>query len=68
MFYDTLVYDEPTLKHLVASFGASQLMLGTDYPFNFHEPRPVERVMACGFDAATASALIENNARRFLAL
>ncbi len=24
---------------LVATFGADQLMLGTDYPFNFHEPR-----------------------------
>ena len=29
----------PTLQHLVATFGASQLMIGTDYPFNFHERR-----------------------------
>jgi len=67
-YYDTLVYDEPTLRHLVASFGATQLMLGSDYPFNFHERRPAARVEAGGFDEATAQALLHGNARRFLGL
>lgn len=66
LFYDTLVYDAPTLRHLVASFGASQLMLGTDHPFNFHEPRPLARLADAGFDAATGDALAFGNARRFL--
>jgi aminocarboxymuconate-semialdehyde decarboxylase len=66
LFYDTLVYDAPTLRHLVASFGAGQLMLGTDHPFNFHEPRPLARLAEAGFDAATADALAFGNARRFL--
>ena len=66
LFYDTLVYDAPTLRHLVASFGASQLMLGTDHPFNFHEPRPLARLADAGFDAGTADALAFGNARRFL--
>lgn len=68
LFFDTLVYDEPMLRHLVATFGASQLMLGSDYPFNFHERRPVARVEAGGFDAATVDALLHGNARRFLGL
>ena len=67
-FYDTLVFDTPTLRHLVDSFGSSQLMLGTDYPFNFHDRTPVERVEAAGFDADTAAALIHRNAERFLGL
>jgi len=67
-FYDTLVFDTPTLRHLVGSFGGSQLMLGTDYPFNFHDRTPVERVEAAGFDAETAAALIHRNAERFLGL
>jgi aminocarboxymuconate-semialdehyde decarboxylase len=68
LFYDTLVFDDATLKHLVSSFGAGQLMLGTDYPFNFHERRPVQRVSDAGFDAEVEEALVRRNAERFLAL
>jgi aminocarboxymuconate-semialdehyde decarboxylase len=66
MFFDTLVFDAPTLRHLVDSFGATQLMLGTDHPFNFHERQPVARLAEAGFDAATCDALAFGNARRFL--
>ena len=66
LFYDTLVFDAPTLRHLVDRFGASQLMLGTDYPFNFHERTPVARVDAAGFDETTRQMLLQGNARRFL--
>jgi aminocarboxymuconate-semialdehyde decarboxylase len=68
LFYDSLVFDEPTLRHLVQTFGASQLMLGTDYPFNFHDRAPVQRIEAAGFDGATAAALVHGNAERFLGL
>ena len=66
LFYDTLVFDAATLRFLVDSFGAQALMLGTDYPFNFHEPRPVQRLTEAGLDAATLQALTDGNARRFL--
>jgi aminocarboxymuconate-semialdehyde decarboxylase len=52
----------------VQTFGASQLMIGTDYPFNFHDPRPVARIEAAGFDAAVVDQLTHANARRFLGL
>ena len=65
-FYDTLVYDAPTLQHLLTVFGRDALMLGTDYPFNFHEPRPLARLDDAGLDAATRDALAFGNARRFL--
>ena len=68
LYFDTLVFDTPTLRHLVDSFGATQLMLGSDYPFNFHERRPVEAVAAAGFDEATAEALVLRNAERFFGL
>lgn len=68
LFFDTLVFDTPTLQHLVAQFGASQLMVGTDYPFNFHDRTPVERIEAAGFDASAVRQLLDGNARRFLAL
>jgi aminocarboxymuconate-semialdehyde decarboxylase len=66
LFYDTLVFDAPTLQHLVAKFGASQLMVGTDYPFNFHDSAPVGSIEQAGFDAATADLLLHANAARFL--
>ncbi|MCG2592381.1 amidohydrolase [Ramlibacter sp. XY19] len=68
LFYDTLVFDTPTLRHLVASFGSTQLLVGTDYPFNFHDRTPVERIEAAGFDEATLAQLTHRNAERFLGL
>ena len=68
MYYDTLVFDPAMLRMLVAAFGADRLMLGSDYPFNFHERAPVERVAAAGFDAAVTAQLVHRNAEAFLGL
>ena len=68
LFYDTLVFDTPTLQRLVEQFGASQLMIGTDYPFNFHDRTPLDRIRAAVADPAVQQALIQDNARRFLGL
>lgn len=68
LYYDTLVFDTPTLQHLVRTFGASQLMVGTDYPFNFHDARPLDRIRAAGFDDAVVDQLTQANARRFLGI
>lgn len=68
LYYDALVFDTPTLRHLVQVFGASQLMIGTDYPFNFHDARPLERIRGAGFDDSVVEQLLHANARRFLGL
>ncbi|SEM48611.1 aminocarboxymuconate-semialdehyde decarboxylase [Bosea lupini] len=66
LFYDALVYDEPTLQHLVRLFGETQVMIGTDYPFNFHERRPVARIEAAFADEALRVRLLRDNAATFL--
>ncbi|WP_298929490.1 amidohydrolase family protein [uncultured Ramlibacter sp.] len=66
LFYDTLVFDAPTLAHLAGLFGTGQLLIGTDYPFNFHERAPLDAIAAAGFDAATQDLLLWGNAQRFL--
>jgi aminocarboxymuconate-semialdehyde decarboxylase len=66
LFYDTLVFDDEALRYLVKTFGASQLLVGTDYPFNFHDRTPVQRIEAVGFDDDTVAALVHRNAERFL--
>ncbi len=40
IYYDTLVYDVNMLQFLVKQFGASQLMIGSDYPFLIREKNP----------------------------
>jgi aminocarboxymuconate-semialdehyde decarboxylase len=68
LFYDTLVFDAPTLSHLVSLFGATQMMIGTDYPFNFHEHAPLAAIALAGVDDATRDLLLRANAQRFLGI
>jgi aminocarboxymuconate-semialdehyde decarboxylase len=66
LFYDTLVYDEPTLSHLMATFGSTQLCIGTDHPFVIQETRPLQRLDGLNLDEATRTRLLSGNALRFL--
>jgi len=68
LWYDSLVFDAATLRHLVETFGDTRVMLGTDYPFAFRERDPVGGVDALGLDAAAADRLIYRNAREFLGI
>ncbi|HWU60857.1 MAG TPA: amidohydrolase family protein [Ensifer sp.] len=67
-WYDTLVYDEPTLRHLGEVFGTDHLMIGTDYPFNFHERAPLARLEAAFADLSLQEKLACSNAAAFLNL
>lgn len=68
MYFDTLVFDGPMLRHLVSVFGATQLMVGTDYPFNFRDQTPMQRLEQSGFDASVIDQLSHLNARRYLGI
>ena len=68
LYFDTLVFDTQTLRQLVHTFGSSQLMIGTDYPFNFHDKYPVDRIKEAGFDAQVIGQLTSTNAKRFLGI
>lgn len=41
LHFDTVVFSEQELKHLIETWGAERIMLGTDYPFDMAEPDPV---------------------------
>jgi aminocarboxymuconate-semialdehyde decarboxylase len=66
LYYDTLVYDAPTLRHLIDTFGVRQLCLGTDFPFDIHERHPVEAVAALQLSDGDVKLLHHDNAARFL--
>jgi aminocarboxymuconate-semialdehyde decarboxylase len=66
LYYDTLVFDDATLRHLAGLFGDTQLMIGTDYPFNFHDNRPAARIAQAGFEGDATERLLRGNALGFL--
>ena len=67
-YYDDLVFDPKAIRFLVESFGASQIVLGTDYPFAMGESDPLATLTAAGFDARTVSAITSANAKKFLGI
>ncbi|OFZ90207.1 MAG: aminocarboxymuconate-semialdehyde decarboxylase [Betaproteobacteria bacterium RBG_16_64_18] len=65
-YYDTIVFDPAALAHIIHCFGASQIVVGSDYPFNLGDPDPVGTIGRAGLDAATQRAIVAENAERFL--
>ena len=67
-FYDCLHYDPAATRFLIEKVGASQVMVGTDYPFSIHDRRPMESLEKMALDAPTMQAITKDNAVRFLGL
>ncbi len=44
MYYDTMVFGEPQLDHLVNLYGADHVVIGTDYPYDMGYYKPVDFV------------------------
>lgn len=65
-YYDTIVFDPAALAHIIHAFGASQIVVGSDYPFNLGDPDPMGTIGRAGLDAATVRAIAVENAERFL--
>ena len=67
-YYDELVFDPEAVKFLIKQFGASQICLGTDYPFALGDTNPVGTLEKAALDSATMTAITSSNAKRFLGL
>lgn len=69
MWFDTLVYEPRALRHLVDMVGHSQLVVGSDYPFDMGHYDP-HRLLGDtpGLDAAQIQAILGGNAMRLLGL
>jgi aminocarboxymuconate-semialdehyde decarboxylase len=67
-YYDDVLFDADSIKFLVNRFGASQVMLGTDYPFALGEQNPLGLLDKAGFDLQVKNSITSANARRFLGL
>jgi aminocarboxymuconate-semialdehyde decarboxylase len=65
LFVDTMVFHEEGLRHLIAEVGVSQIVYGTDYPFDW--PVGVDFVLKAPFlSNADRVAILSGNASRLL--
>jgi aminocarboxymuconate-semialdehyde decarboxylase len=67
-YYDDLVFDAAAVRFLIERFGASQILVGSDYPFGLGDPDPVGALERVELDDPTRLAISAENARRFLGL
>lgn len=44
LYFDTVVFTETQLRHMVEVWGADHIVMGTDYPYDMAEPDPVGHV------------------------
>ena len=68
LYYDSLVFDPVFLGHLIARCGASQVMVGTDYPATLRQPHPKAFVEQAHLTPQDVAAITGGNAQRFLGL
>jgi aminocarboxymuconate-semialdehyde decarboxylase len=69
LFVDTLVYKPENVAHLVRQIGASQVVLGTDYPFDMGEDHPIEVLEAVdGLSQSHRDGITRGNALKLLGL
>jgi hypothetical protein len=56
LVFDTLVFDQAQLDFLLKQYGADQLCLGSDYPFDMAEPDPSASTRTSPRTTATRSS------------
>jgi aminocarboxymuconate-semialdehyde decarboxylase len=66
LYYDTAVFDDTTLRRLVADLGPGRVLLGTDFPFDLADRRPIATVNALDLPEDERRAVLGGNAVRLL--
>ena len=63
LYFDTIVFRNEPLQNLVATVGASHVVLGTDYPFDMGEYDPVGLVQRAGLSDDDVATILSNGQR-----
>ena len=64
IYFDSLVHHPRELRALIEAAGPSQVLLGSDYPFDMGSDHPVDEVYAAGLPETDASRVLAGNAAR----
>ena len=65
-FFDTIAHHGEILAEVVRRFGADQVLLGSDFPFDMGLEQPVEAVRALGLPPDATDRILSGNARQIL--
>lgn len=69
MYFDTVVFDPEQLGALVRRYGAEQVLMGTDYPYDMGEEDPLGLLAAVpGLSPAQMALMLGGNAERLFGL
>jgi aminocarboxymuconate-semialdehyde decarboxylase len=63
-YFDTVVFDAGVLRALLDFAGADRVLLGSDYPFDMGDARPLEIVRALGLPAEDEAKILGGNYER----
>ena len=63
-YYDTITHDPLLLRGLVERVGASQIVLGTDHPFDMGEYQGQIEQIRSSFSSEDAEMILDGNARK----
>jgi len=66
LWFDTVVHDTGALRHLIEVAGPSQVVLGSDYPFDMGLEDPAAFVRGAGLDDETTERVLGANAETLL--
>ena len=67
-YYDQLVFDPAAVRFVMNTFGETQILIGTDYPFALGDPHPMKTLELAQIHGETLVAISSTNAKRFLGL
>ena len=66
MYFDSVLFTPEDMRHLVAVAGASQVVVGTDYPTRWNRT-PVDRILEIpGLDDAARKQIFSGNLAKLL--
>ena len=68
-YYDTITFDPGMLESLVSLYGARQVMLGSDYPYDMADDNPIRTIASAkGLDEAQRDLILGGNAAKLFGL
>ena len=68
LHFDTITHSAMALEYLVANFGAENVLLGSDYPYDMGDPEPVASLGKTIIAGAERELISSANACRLLAI
>jgi aminocarboxymuconate-semialdehyde decarboxylase len=68
LYFDSVVYDGPTVRFICDVAGADRVLMGTDEPFAIAEQQPVKLIDSCDLAAKDRQAILGGTAAKLFGI